>query len=144
MGLIVRPFRSGDLRALSSMAREAMARPYLTDDAEAVLAVESDPFARTAECDGVPVASGGLAVQGPGVALAWAVFASIDRRFVVPLFRAMRDCLRVAPYHWIEAQTPADLPTAARFDRLLGFRPVNGPAIVMPDGRQFERFVYGR
>lgn len=140
--MLLRPIAPGDLAALAGTAAEVMARPYMAG-AETLPSIANDPYARVMELDGVPVAAAGLADCGHGVALAWAVFAQpVPKRAVLPLIRALLDTLLTAPFHWIEAQTPLDLPSGLKLDRMLGFEPVNAQPFIAPNGRAFQRFRF--
>jgi len=133
------PIRPGDLARLSETAAEVMARRYMSG-AETLPTIANDPFARSMLVDGQLVAAGGLADYGNGVGLAWAIMACpMPRRAVLPLIRMLRDGIERAPFHWIEAQTPVDLPTGLKLDRLLGFVPIGS---FSTNGREFQRFRY--
>lgn len=102
--------------------------------------IVNDPASRTMTLDDEPIACGGIADQGNGVALAWAVVADlIPRAAVLPLIRTFKAALDSAPFHWIEAQTPVDLPTGLKLDKMLGFEPIGTMTF---RERTFQRFRY--
>lgn len=137
--IVVRRLVAGDLVRLGAEAAEAAQRDLMTAEAEAEI-IRADPYARTIDVDGEPVAAAGFRDCGHGVAVTWMVCREPAGRYIVPFCRAYLRLVATTPFHWIEAQVDASIETSLRLVRLLGFKPVDGEPIHNGAG-PFRRFV---
>ncbi len=94
----------------------------------------------TALVDGQPIACAGFQECWEGRAIAWAILGQSAGRHMAALTRAVRRALAAHPAERIEAQALLDFAPAARWARLLGFK----PETVLErfhQGRDYQAFV---